>query len=83
MQFTGGLQGLLGDDMRGRITGDMRGDAQARIRPEGMVGWQWFSAKHIKSRPGKLTTIKGRDQIILDQMFAASDLDQSATPGHF
>ena len=75
---------LGGCDQRGRhgfdtnIAGVVRRKDDFGVTPERMRRRQRLGRKDVECRAFELTALQGRQQIRLDEMLAASDLDQIA-----
>ena len=76
-----GLEGLLAHDVGRGVAGDMRGDADARVRPERVRGGQGFGREDIEARTLELPPFEGGGEVRFVQMLAPADLDQPAAGG--
>ena len=75
------------DDQFGRLVGQrnagaVRRDDDVRVVPEWMIVWQRFLSKDIQHRAAGPIAIQCIEQILLDQVLAAADVDQRATCLH-
>ena len=60
----------------------MRRDDDFRMTPERMRRRQRLDSEHIERGAGELTAFQRSEQVLLDQMFAAADLNQIAAAAH-
>src|SRR5471030_807987 len=70
------VRDLLRAFLAQRFSGDMRRDREARRAPERMIVRQRFGVEYIECRGGDLTGLHGVEQIVVDQMPAAREVDE-------
>ena len=61
--------------------GDVRGDEDARVGPEGVLGGERLSAEDVEGGGGELAAVEGGDQVILDEVAAAAGVDEGGAAG--
>ena len=60
----------------------MRGDGNARMRPERMAGWQRFGLEHIKRGMADIATLKRDKKCCLIHQTATAGVDDNASAPH-
>ena len=73
------VRDLWGHMIGSRLSGGVWHHGNFRVGPEGMVRRQRLRALHIERRGRKMPVIQRRDQIFIDHMLPAPDIDDCGT----